>query len=67
MDCSVSLPMIKKEEEKKRIQTAFTITMSNFDGVKEIAKDEKRSRSQVMDILIGEALKKRKLKNNNTK
>lgn len=51
-----------KATKKKNIQTAFTLSIPSFTQVKKIAKEEKRSQSMVMNILIDEALEIRKSK-----
>lgn len=56
----VSLCM--KSIKRKTLQTAFTISADAFSEVKKIAKEERRSRSGVMLILIEEALEIRKQK-----
>lgn len=51
-----------KSIKRKTLQTAFTISADAFSEVKKIAKEERRSQSSVMLILIEEALEIRKQK-----
>lgn len=51
---------LMKATKKKNVQTAFTLSIPSFVQIKRIAKEEKRSQSMVMNILIDEALEIRK-------